>query len=262
MRGAAGDQHPDADRDAGDHAHEQVSADLLSGRTAQHRPAGAEQQDRRGQNDDAPSEQPRPLVVAAGELCRQRDVRHLEQAERRGGAEEREQNADRARRRPPGRRHGERRREEDRQRQGADHHEPATRSGAGQLPVRCGADQRVDDDVPHLRGGDDQPGGEGRDAEIVREVVGEDETGEGCVPAGADGADRIRDDRARRQAGRGSFGSSTVAHRASVSASSDGLGDRTSDQRQLAQLRGDVVVRRLHVVGGIRVDHDGDVRAA
>ena len=84
-RDGRGDEHAERDHDAGDDAHDEVPGDRVVGDAAQRRAARAEQQDRERQHDDPPGEQARALVVARGELGGQRDVGHLEQAERRRG---------------------------------------------------------------------------------------------------------------------------------------------------------------------------------
>ncbi len=55
-------------------------------------------------------------------------------------------------------------------------------------------DDRVDEDIPDLRDGDDRTGCSRRDPERVGQVVDEDESGEGGEAGRADGSDGIAAD--------------------------------------------------------------------
>ena len=91
-RAEHGDEHPGPEHQAGDDRQHEVAEPLvLRERVAQCRAAGAEQQDREGEHDDAGREQPGAGVVVLHELGGQGDVRHLEQAERRRAEHERDE---------------------------------------------------------------------------------------------------------------------------------------------------------------------------
>jgi hypothetical protein len=172
---------------------------LVGHEVAQCRGAATESQDRHREHHDARGQEAGAFVVAVGELGGQGDVGHLEQAERRGGAEERHQDPHGPGGGPERGRHGEGQQEEHRQQDAAGDHEAPAGAVPGTLAVAGGTDDRVDHDVPHLGEGDDEPCRQGGHTERVGEVVDEHETGQGAKPAGADRAHGIAGDRASAQ---------------------------------------------------------------
>ena len=179
-------EHADADRDARDDAHQQVARGFVAGHAAQHRPAGAKQQNREREHDHAPGEEASALVVALRELGGQCDVGDLKEAEcGRGGNECHEY----PRRRgpwPDRRWHRESECKQHRQCQRADEHEPAASAARAQLTIADRADDGVDDDIPDLGRRHDHARQQGGHAERVRQVVRQHQPGQGREAAGAE----------------------------------------------------------------------------
>ncbi len=183
-------EHAAGEQQRHEHRHREVAGPAAAERVDDGGCTGPGQQDAERQGGDPPRHERRALARVVGDLGRLGDVGHLEAPV--GGRGEQEGHRDPSRREPGRRaRAGEDQHEQRRQREAAGEHPRPARTPAALRAVRPAADPRVEHDVPGLGREHHQPGETGGDAELVGQVVEQQQAGHRAERRGPDRAQRV-----------------------------------------------------------------------